>query len=68
MAAPCPFARRVRSITWAITPTLANEPSCRGTRKIWLSSPTSMGNLTVIPGKTTESSSGTSRNVSMLAK
>ena len=57
--APCaPPGRRTRSATRAIVPTAAYSPSWRGTSRTCSSSPTSIGRVTSIVGKTTVSSRG----------
>ncbi len=57
-----PPGRRMWSVTSAIVPTLANSPSWRGTSRTRSSSPTRTGSVTSMVGKTTVSSSGTSRS------
>ena len=49
-----------RSTTSATVPTFAYSCSCRGTRRTRASSPVSTASVTVMPGNTTVSSSGTS--------
>ena len=61
--ARAPPGRRTRSTTSATVPTLAKSPSWRGTSSTRSSSPTSSGSVTSMLGKTTMSSSGTSRRV-----
>src|SRR5215218_10200276 len=60
-----PPGRRTRSATWATVPTDANSSPLRGTSTTRSSVPTSIASVTVIVGKTTESSTGTSSMVSI---
>src|SRR5438309_2846857 len=59
--AVAPPGRRTRSATSATVPTFAYSCSCLGTRRTRSSSPASTVSVTVMPGNTTVSSSGTSR-------
>src|SRR6266576_1079426 len=58
--AVAPPGRRTRSATSATVPTFAYSCSCLGTSKTRSSSPASTARVTVMPGNTTVSSSGTS--------
>ena len=60
-----PPGRRRRSATAATVPTDANSSPLRGTSTTRSSSPTSIASVTVMVGKTTESSTGTSSIVSI---
>ena len=59
--ARAPPGSRTRSATSATVPTLANSFSCLGTSRTRSSSPASIASVSDMPGKTTTSSSGTSR-------
>src|SRR6185436_2198361 len=60
-----PPGRRMCSATSATVPTEANSSPSRGTRTTRSSVPTSIASVTVMVGKTTESSTGTSSIVSV---